>query len=114
MKLGTMATIGANGPDNLMHILLDNGVHDSTGGQSTVSASVDFPALALAAKYRSAYRCDSVSGFEIAFNETASRPGPHFIHVGIAVGSMSNLGRPTVRPFEVADRFRSFLAQPQP
>ena len=114
MKLGTLATIGSNGPENLVHILLDNGVHDSTGGQSTVSASVDFPALALAAKYRSAYRCDSVSGFETAFNETANRPGPHFIHVGISVGSMSNLGRPTVRPFEVADRFRSFLAQSQP
>src|SRR3546814_456869 len=35
MKLGTLATVGAYGPRNLVHILLDNGVHDSTGGQAT-------------------------------------------------------------------------------
>ena len=40
MKLGALATIGAQGPENLIHLVLDNGVHDSTGGQATVSANV--------------------------------------------------------------------------
>ena len=47
MKLGTMATIGYYAPDNLVHVLLDNGVHDSTGGQATVSSGVDFAGVAL-------------------------------------------------------------------
>ena len=42
MKMGTLATVGAYGPENLIHIVLDNGTYDSTGGQPTVSASVDF------------------------------------------------------------------------
>ena len=42
MRMGVFATIGAYGPSNLMHLLLDNGAHDSTGGQATVSSTVSF------------------------------------------------------------------------
>ncbi|WP_410965891.1 thiamine pyrophosphate-dependent enzyme, partial [Salmonella sp. SAL4438] len=48
MKLGSFATIGAYAPANLIHVVLDNGVHDSTGGQPTVSPGVDFAGVALA------------------------------------------------------------------
>ena len=40
MRMGAFATVGAYGPSNLQHVLLDNGVHDSTGGQATVSGSL--------------------------------------------------------------------------
>ncbi|MBX6375148.1 MAG: phosphonopyruvate decarboxylase [Acetobacteraceae bacterium] len=110
MKLGTFATIGAYGPRNLVHILLDNGVHDSTGGQPTVSASVDFAAVALACGYAQAASCATLDGFEAAFREATGRPGPTLIHLRIAPGSMAKLGRPTVRPPEVAQRFKAFLA----
>ncbi len=63
MKLGNLATIGAYHLGNLLHIVLDNGVHDSTGGQATVSASVDFAAIALACGYRYAASCRSLAGF---------------------------------------------------
>lgn len=109
MKLGTFATIGAYSPQNLLHILLDNGVHDSTGGQSTVSASVDFAAIALACGYASAAACDSLAGFEAALRAAAGRPGPAMIHMRIAPGSMDKLGRPTVSPAEVAARFKAFV-----
>jgi phosphonopyruvate decarboxylase len=110
MKLGTFATIGACAPRNLVHILLDNGVHDSTGGQPTVSASVDFAAVALACGYAYAAACASLDGFEAALREAMGRPGPALIHLRIAPGSMAKLGRPTVSPPEVARRFRAFLA----
>ncbi|MBW8271374.1 phosphonopyruvate decarboxylase [Caldovatus aquaticus] len=110
MKLGTFATIGAHAPRNLVHILLDNGVHDSTGGQPTVSASVDFAAVALACGYAYAAACAGLDGFEAAFREATSRPGPALIHLRIAPGSLAKLGRPTVRPPEVARRFKAFLA----
>ena len=74
MKLGTLATIGAYRPPNVIHILLDNGVHDSTGGQATVSPLVDFPGVALACGYPNAAGCDSLDGFETAF-KAASRSG---------------------------------------
>jgi len=110
MKMGTLATIGAQAPANLVHILLDNGVHDSTGGQATVSASVDFAAVALACGYAKAMACDSVDGFEAACASAFAGSGPSLIHMLIAPGSMSPLGRPTITPRDVARRFRDFLA----
>ncbi|WP_043835995.1 phosphonopyruvate decarboxylase [Muricoccus aerilatus] len=112
MKLGTFATIGAYAPANLVHVLLDNGVHDSTGGQATVSASVDFAAVALACGYRQAFLAESLDGFEAAFRAALAGGGPSMIHLRIAPGSMAKLGRPTVGPAEVARRFQAFLASP--
>ena len=111
MKLGTLATIGAQAPGNLIHVLLDNGVHDSTGGQATVSPNVDFAAVARACGYPLAFRCDSETGFARAL-ETAVADGPRpvLIHALIAPGSLARLGRPTIAPDEVARRFRAFLA----
>lgn len=112
MKLGNLATIGGEAPENLIHVVLDNGVHDSTGGQATVSANVDFAGVALACGYAGAAACDDLDGFEAAFQTALGAPGPHLIHLRIAPGSIAKLGRPTVKPGEVARRFRSFLQRP--
>jgi phosphonopyruvate decarboxylase len=109
MKLGALATIGAYAPAGLLHLVLDNGVHDSTGGQATVSASVDFAGVALACGYAYAARCADLAGFEAAWREAQADRGPALIHLKIAPGSMEKLGRPTVKPAEVARRFRDFL-----
>jgi phosphonopyruvate decarboxylase len=111
MKLGTMATIGASAPDNLIHVVLDNGVHDSTGGQATVSWSVDFADVALACGYRYAARCEGAAGFEAGFRAALATTGPALLHASIAAGSMEKLGRPTISPPQVARRFRDFLAK---
>ena len=112
MKLGTVATVGAHAPGNLIHVVLDNGVHDSTGGQATVSPNVDFAAVAQACGYPRAFRCDDEAGFahalEAAFTESTR---PVLIHALIAPGSRAGLGRPTIAPREVARRFRSFLTE---
>jgi phosphonopyruvate decarboxylase len=110
MKLGTLATIGAHAPANLLHIILDNGVHDSTGGQPTVSGSVDFAAIAAACGYAHAASCDSLATFEELFGLLAAAPGPSLLHVKILPGSLPKLIRPTVKPPEVARRFKTFLA----
>jgi phosphonopyruvate decarboxylase len=112
MKLGNLATIGSRAPANLVHVVLDNGVHDSTGGQATVSPNVDFAAVALACGYASGASADGLAGFERALEAARAEPGPHLIHVRIAPGSLARLGRPTIKPPEVARRFRAFLAGP--
>ena len=110
MHLGNLATIGAQRPKNLTHIVLDNAVHDSTGGQATVSASVDIAGAALACGYARAWACDDLNGFERALKAAFAGPGPGLIHLRIAAGSMAGLGRPTVKPPEIAARFKAFLA----
>ncbi len=109
MKMGSLATIGAQAPKNLVHILLDNGVHESTGGQATVSPGVDFARVALACGYRSATACDSLKGLDGALTDALAAPGPHMIHIRLEPGTIDNLVRPSVKPPEVARRFRAFL-----
>ena len=109
MKMGNLATIGAQNPENLIHIVFDNGVHDSTGGQATVSAGVDFARVALACGYASAATVDDIAGFEASVVAAQKAPGPHFIRIRVQPGSIKNLGRPTVSPYDVARRFRGFL-----
>ena len=112
MKLGAMATIGAYAPDNLVHVLLDNGVHDSTGGQATVSPNVNFAAVARACGYPRAFRCDSEAGFARALKTALDEgPRPVLIHALIAPGSMEALGRPTIAPRDVSRRFQSFIME---
>jgi phosphonopyruvate decarboxylase len=109
MKLGNMATIGAQRPANLVHVLLDNGVHDSTGAQRTNAGAVDFVDIAIACGYRSATSCPSLADLAHAVAAALSTAGPHLIRVPIARGSLANLGRPTVSPYEVARRFRDWF-----
>lgn len=109
MRLGTMATIGAEAPQNLIHVILDNGAHDSTGGQPTGSQNVDFVQIASAVGYQAAHRCDTLSGLQSALKDALNGKGPHLIHMAIRPGSVNDLGRPTLSPTDVAKRFRQFL-----
>ncbi|MEK6421188.1 MAG: phosphonopyruvate decarboxylase [Burkholderia gladioli] len=101
MRMGAFATLGAYGPGNLIHLLLDNGAHESTGGQSTVSPCVSFAAVAAACGYASAREGD-LSAIDALFAEPAD--GARFACVKIRTGVPDGLPRPTVTPVEVKER----------
>ena len=110
MKLGSLATVGSYRPENFVHLVLDNGTYDSTGGQPAAASGVAFSKVAAACGYKIGATCDDLVGFDAALSTALNSPGPHMIHMRIEPGSMSNLGRPTIGPVEVAARFKSFLA----
>jgi phosphonopyruvate decarboxylase len=91
-----------------VHVLLDNGLHESTGGQATVSPGVDFCALAAASGYPSVAAIAAPAALAAALAERGG--GPRFIHVPILPGVPDRLPRPTVTPPEVAARLSAFLA----
>jgi len=110
MKMGNMSTIGANQPKNLIHILLDNNVHDSTGQQLTNASTVDFASIAINCGYKESYSTDNTNDFSnIIKKKLKNTFGPTFIHIKIQKGSINNLGRPTIHPKDVAIRFKNFL-----
>ncbi|OAX53476.1 phosphonopyruvate decarboxylase [Xanthomonas graminis] len=108
MRLGNLASIGAARPPGFMHVLLDNGCHDSTGGQPTVSAGIDFCAIASACGYALAISVDSAAGFENALKLYENAALPAFVHAKIAPGSMRGLPRPNEDFPQLAQRFREF------
>jgi phosphonopyruvate decarboxylase len=110
-----VATTGFSGrelytaPKNLIHIVFDNGAYESTGGQPTVSPTVDFARVAIGCGYPQALTCDGLAGFDQALARALGEPGPHLIHMKVSRGTISGLGRPKITPAEVARRFRSFV-----
>lgn len=103
MRMGNLATLGTYGPANLVHILLDNGVHDSTGAQATVAPNVDFAAVAADCGYAAALRGDDISVIDELFTGD-DNSGPRFAHIRIESGTMDNLPRPDITPEQVARR----------
>jgi len=110
MKLGSLATIGYYQPANLLHIILDNESHDSTGGQRTASGIVRFAEIAGASNYRQSAAADAPADVQALVKEFRRQPGPSLLHVKIRPGSPKTLGRPTVKPHEVKERFMQFVA----
>jgi phosphonopyruvate decarboxylase len=114
MRMGLFATVGAYGGDNLLHLLLDNAAHDSTGGQATVSASVGFAQIAAACGYASAADSDDLDAIDswLAKDsaDTEDRvPGARFLRVFTRPGSPDTLPRPAVTPRQVRARLQRYL-----
>src|SRR5262249_20499679 len=108
MRLGALATIGARRPPNLVHLLLDNERHESTGGQATASRSADLAAVAAACGYPRVARAATPDDCTRALAEGGKELS--FIHVKTGPGENQALPRPTVTPRQVAERFRAWLA----
>ena len=108
MRMGNFATIGAYGGPNLVHIVLDNEVHESTGGQATVSAGVSFATVAAGCGYALAREGDELDAIdEVIGADDAS--GPRFLRLRIRPGTMEKLPRPSVTPLEVSRRLMQHI-----
>ena len=108
MRMGNLATIGAYAPPTFLHVVLDNEVHDSTGGQSTVSRGVSFAAVAQACGYRRVVSTDDSRLLHSAL-ATPRFDGPALIHFRIRPGAPKDLPRPDVSPSDVFRRLQSWL-----
>lgn len=109
MRTGTMATVGAYRPKNLVHVLIDNEAHDSTGGQGTVTGGISFGAIAKGFGYEQVYSTDQLNVFKNILTEIKKTMAPTFIHMKTQKGSPEKLGRPKVTPAEVSVRFAEFV-----
>jgi phosphonopyruvate decarboxylase len=108
MRMGALATIGFVAPSNLVHVLLDNGLHESTGGQLTVSESVDIEQVAAACGYASVHTIFTAEDLLSALQ--TQNHGPFFARVRILPGVAADLPRPDIGPVEVTQRLRDYLS----
>ena len=103
MRLGNLATVGSQNPKNLIHILLDNEAHESTGGQATNSNTIDLAGIAYACGYKNIIRCNFL---ESRFFDMM---GPTFIHIKTKHEGKLNLPRPSITPKQQATRLRNYI-----
>ncbi|MCP4756658.1 MAG: phosphonopyruvate decarboxylase [Proteobacteria bacterium] len=109
MRMGNLASIGAYSPQNLVHIVLDNEVNDSTGGQSTPTKGISLALVAKACGYSTVYSSDQLVELESQLTDLPRTQFPVFIHFRIKKGSPKDLGRPKIKPFEVKRRLMNHL-----
>ncbi len=110
MHMGALPIIGGYcHPANLVYIVLNNGVHESVGGQPTSASVLDMKSLALSCGFRSFLRITDTEIVKTMFEDLGRLNGPVFIEAVIKPGSRSDLGRPTRTPLENKADLMGFL-----
>lgn len=107
MHMGSMAIVANKAPQNYIHVVFNNGAHDSVGGQPTVGLKIDLPAIAKAVGYKSVYSVSSKE--ELQEQITNLREGPVFLEVRVKKGNRKDLGRPTTTPIQNKEALMEFL-----
>lgn len=110
MHMGAMAVIGTSSPANMIHIVINNGAHESVGGMPTAAGMINLSELARASGYQNVYRADSKTELKNVLEGVMAQEGPSFIEVMCAIGSRADLGRPTTTPFENKQGFMCNLS----
>lgn len=103
MHMGALAIIGQSGLANLVHVVVNNGAHDSVGGQPTVGFDVDLGACAKACGYRRTVSVQSAEEAKAAFGGLSAGDGPVLLEIRVNKGARDDLGRPKSTPTENRD-----------
>lgn len=113
MHMGGMAIIGDYCPKNLVHIVFNNGAHDSVGGQPTVGQKIDVEAIAKAVGYKDVVSVDTQESLMCAMNHVnhSVLEGVALINVNVRKGNRKDLGRPTTTPIENKEALMKELAK---
>lgn len=111
MHMGAMAVLGSEHPGNMIHIVINNGAHETVGGMPTVAAGVDLPAVAKACGYPFAVSVDSFESLDSELKAAKVRHALTLIEVKCAIGARDDLGRPTTTAKENKENFMEYLKE---
>lgn len=109
MHMGSMAVLGANAPRNMIHVVINNGAHETVGGMPTVACDMDLAGIAKACGYKSAVSVDNFEDLDRELEAAKNRKELSFIEAKCAMGARSDLGRPTSTPLENKKMFMEYL-----
>lgn len=109
MHMGSMAIVASKSPENYVHVVFNNGAHDSVGGQPTVGLNINLPAIARAVGYKAVYSVDGKDALERVLHDIKKTAGPVFLEVKVKKGNRKDLGRPTTTPAQNKEALMSYL-----
>ena len=109
MHMGGMAIVASKHPENYIHVVFNNGAHDSVGGQPTVGLDIDLPAVARAVGYVDACSVTTEEELSQSLANLKSAKGPVLLQVCVRKGNRKDLGRPTTTPVENKEALMAFL-----
>ena len=109
MHMGALAVIGAKKPRNLIHVVMNNGAHETVGGMPTVCGEIRLTEIARACGYPAVYSVDRLEELGPVLEQAKGRDGLAFVEVKTAIGSREDLGRPTTTAVENKQGFMAYL-----
>ena len=111
MHMGAITNVGALAPKNYVHVVFNNGAHESVGGQPTLGFGIDMCAIAKSCGYKEAVTVTTGEEFEELSKTINTIEGPALVELRVRIDSRENLGRPTTTPIENKDAFMKFLSE---
>lgn len=111
MHMGAMAVLGANKPGNMIHVVINNGAHETVGGMPTVAGQINLVAIAKACGYPNAVCVDTFDDLDKELEAAKSRNELSFIEVKCSIGARDDLGRPTTTALENKINFMEYLKE---
>lgn len=111
MHMGSMAIVASKAPRNYVHVVFNNGAHDSVGGQPTVGLTIDLPAIAHAVGYPHTYTVSCLADLQQVLQTIKQTAGPILLEVKVKKGNRKDLGRPTTTPIENKEALMAFLGE---
>jgi len=111
MHMGAMAVIGAERPENLVHVIINNGAHETVGGMPTVADGLDFAAMATACGYPYAACVNTFEELDEELIKAKEGNRLCMIEAKCSIGARQELGRPTTTALENKERFMEFLQE---
>ena len=111
MHMGSLAIVASKAPKNYVHVVFNNGAHDSVGGQPTVGLKIDLPAVAKAVGYATVCSVDNNADLETVLDKVKDSRGPVFLEVKVKKGNRKDLGRPTTTPIQNKEALMKFLSK---
>lgn len=109
MHMGNMAITASMNCKNYVHVVFNNGAHDSVGGQPTVGLKIDLCGVAKAVGYKATYSVDTMEQLETVLTEVKNAEGPVLLQVCVKKGNRKDLGRPTTTPVQNKEALMEFL-----
>lgn len=111
MHMGSLAIVASKKPANYIHVVFNNGAHDSVGGQPTVGLKIDLPAVAKAVGYAAAFSVSTKEELNsrLSMLNSQLKTGPVFLEIKVKKGNRKDLGRPTTTPIENKQALMQFL-----
>ena len=109
MHMGSMAIVASKKPKNFVHVVFNNGAHDSVGGQPTVGLKIDLPRIARAVGYKHTYSVSTKGDLTDVLKEIKTQDGLSLLEVKIRKGYRTDLGRPTTTPIQNKEALMKFL-----
>lgn len=109
MHMGSLPVIGSINPKNLVHILINNGAHETVGGMPTAISNTKITDIAKACNYKKVYSVDNFKDLDKVLKEVKDNNELTFIEILSSIGARSDLGRPTTTANENKENFMKYL-----